>query len=369
MRELDDALDLLHRDARTSDAPLDAVRARVLAAAADEGAAASPSSPRSRRWYAPVAVAAAAALVAGVLAVDHRSRSEQPLAVPGAGSASPAPEVRLLSAPEYLNLAADAITATDLPLAPGQYRYIAAHQWNSISMVFGRPADQPTAAPAGYTWLRESRYEKWIPRDQSQDWMERRTPLEGLRWLGGTVPEAEAPEPEITETDTGERRGRCGDFFPEARPKKVCGDPADWDNPGFYDALPRDPQAIVAYLRDATAHRGSAPTAVFHWGVEILRTGLMPADLRAQWYRALALLEGVTAFEQGVNLDGRTGVAIGMESPLERRELIIDPATGDFIGERTAAGPESYDPWIEPGTVTGFSSITTTVVDGIGQTG
>ncbi|MFT7836320.1 hypothetical protein Q5530_09220 [Saccharothrix sp. BKS2] len=103
--------------------------------------------------------------------------------------------------------------------------------------------------------------------------------------------------------------------------------------------------------------------------MEILRTGLVPADLRAQWYRAPALLDGVTAFEQGVTLDGRTGVAIGVESPLERRELIIDPATGDFIGERTTAGPESYDPWIAPGTVTGFSSITTTVVDGIGRTG
>jgi len=92
----------------------------------------------------------------------------------------------------------------------------------------------------------------------------------------------------------------------------------------------------------------------------------MPADLRAQWYRALALLDGVTAFEQGVTLDGRTGVAIGTQSPLERRELIIDPATGD-IGERTTAGPEPYHPWIAPGTVTG--SITTTVVDGIGRTG
>ncbi|QFZ23560.1 CU044_5270 family protein [Saccharothrix syringae] len=363
MRELDDALDQLHRDARTSDAPLGAVRARVLAAAAAE--AAPPR--RNRRWYAPVAVAAAAAALAGVVAVNNRGPGEERVA--GATTSVDAPaRVRLLSAPEYLNRAADAITAADRPLGPGQYRYIATHQWNSSSMVNAPAAGQPDA-PSGWTWLRESRHEKWIPGDQALDWMERRTPLEGLKWLGGTVPESEAPKPEVTDTDTGERVGKCGDFFPNSQPKKVCGDPTDWDNPAFYEALPRDPQAIVDYLRTATAHRGSAPATVFHWGVEILRTGLMPADLRAQWYRALALLDGVTAFEQGVNLDGRTGVAIGIEGPNERRELIVDPATGDFIGERTVAGPQPYDAWVRPGTVTGFSSITTTVVDGIGQTG
>lgn len=364
MRELDDALDQLHREARTSDAPLDAVRARVLAAAAAETA----PPRRSRRWYAPVAVAAAAALVAGVVAMNNRPH-EQQVAVPGATTAATAPEVELLSAPEYLNLAADAITATDQPLAPGQYRYIATHQWNSVGMMLAPPADRPDAPKSGYTWLRESRHEKWIPHDTDLEWMERRTPLEGLEWLGGSVPRSEAAEPEVTDVDTGERRGRCGDFFPNSLPKKVCGDPADWDNPEFYAALPRDPQAIAQYLRDATAHRGSEPTTVFHWGAEILRTGLMPADLRAQWYRALALIDGVTAFEQGVTLDGRSGVAIGIDGPHERRELIIDPATGDFIGERTTAGAEPYDPWVAPGTVTGLSSITTRVVDGIGRTG
>ncbi|WP_415361807.1 RNA polymerase sigma factor [Saccharothrix sp. BKS2] len=78
--------------------------------------------------------------------------------------------------------------ATDRPPAPGQYRYTATHQWTSVGTVFAAPADQPTAPPTDYTWLRESRHEKWIPQDLSQDWTERRTPLEGLEWLGGTVP-------------------------------------------------------------------------------------------------------------------------------------------------------------------------------------
>ncbi|WP_367134651.1 CU044_5270 family protein [Saccharothrix sp. HUAS TT1] len=363
MRELDDALDRLHHDARTADAPLDAVRARVLAAAAAD----APRRHRRSWWLVPVAVAAAAALIAGVVAVDDRAE-EQPQAAVGTSDA-PAPDVELLSAREYLTRAADAITAVDQPLAPGQYRYIAAHEWNSRGVAVAPPADQPDAATTGYTYLVESRTETWIPQDVTQEWLNRRTPLEGAKWLGGTVPQSEAPLPEPDVTAEGERRGRCGDFFPNSQPKKVCGDPEDWDNPDFYAQLPRDPQALLQWLRDRTAHRGGTPGVVFHWALQLLHTGLVPADLRASLYRALALLDGVAVVDGAANLDGRVGVAVTIEDEHERRDLIVDPATGDFIGERTVTGPRPHEPYIEPGTVTGYSAITTKVVDGIGQTG
>ncbi|MGM1065166.1 CU044_5270 family protein [Saccharothrix sp. Mg75] len=368
MRELDDALADLNRDARASDAPLDAVRARVLAAAAAESAA--PERPAPRRWYLPVAVAAAAALVTGVVAVGTggpgtRQVAEQPATgVPE----SEVPPVRLLSAREYLTMAADAITAVDQPLAPGQYRYVAAHEWNQRGVAVGTPVGEPNPTPAGYDYLVESRTETWIPHDITQEWLNRRTPLEGAKFLGGSVPRSEAPLPEPDVTAKGERRGKCGDFFPNAQPRKVCGDPRDWDNPDFYTGLPRDPQALAQWLRDATAHRGGAPTAAFHWAVQLLHTGLVPADLRAALYRALATLDGVAVTDGNVNLDGRVGVAVAVESPNEHRELIVDPATGDFIGERTVAGPEPHSPWIAPGTVTGYSAITTKVVNALGAT-
>ncbi|GAA3460959.1 CU044_5270 family protein [Saccharothrix longispora] len=368
MRELDDALDELNRDARTSDAPLDAVRARVLAAAAAESAA--PKRPASRRWYLPVAVAAAAALVTGVVAVNNSGTTVEQVAEPltTGVTESEVPPVRLLSAREYLTMAADAITAVDQPLAPGQYRYIAAHEWNQRGVMTGSSVDDPNPTPAGYDYLVESRTETWIPQDVTQEWLNRRTPLEGAKFLGGSVPQSEAPLPEPDVTAKGERRGRCGDFFPNSQPRKVCGDPQDWDNPDFYTGLPRDPQALAQWLRDATAHRGGAPTTMFHWAVQLLRTGLVPADLRSALYRALATLDGVTVTDGNVVLDGRVGVAITIESPAEHRELIVDPATGDFIGERIVAGPEPHDPWIAPGTVTGHSAITTKVVNALGAT-
>ncbi|MEU4802237.1 CU044_5270 family protein [Actinosynnema sp. NPDC023587] len=370
MRELDDALDRLDHAARTSDAPLDDVRARVLAAAAAEQAPAR--SRRIARRLLPLAAAAAAVLVVGVVVTRPEDAPRQePVAREQVrpGTTSPPPKVSLLSAKEVLDDAADAIDPVDPVLSPGQYRYIAEHAWYSRGHLIGVGQDDPDQTIRGWTYLKETSREVWIPQDQSQDWLERRGWLPGVEWLGGSVPRSEAPEPRAMDTDTGERRGKCGNFFPNSQGAASCGDPTSWDNPEFYTGLPRDPEAIVAYLRSATAQRGSAPATMFHWGVEILRAGLMPADLRAGWYRALATLDGVRVYDEAATLDGRTGIAIGIEDERQRRDLIVDPATGDFIGERSVAGTRPDEGWIEPGTVTGFSSITTKVVDGIGLTG
>jgi hypothetical protein len=362
MRELDDALDRLHHDTRTADVPLDAVRARVLAAAANPGAA--PERARRVRWFAPVAVAAAAALIAGVVAVHNGAGRQQPQVAIGSPAAPTS--VEPLSAQEYLTQAADAITATDQPLEPGQYRYVAVHEWRSHHVMTTLP-HEPIV---GYAYLVESRDETWIPQDVTQEWMNRRTPLEGAKWLGGTMPQSEAPLPEPDEIEKGERRGRCGDFFSGTLPPLGCGDPDDWHNPEYYARLPRDPQALLQWLRDHTADiRGvGVANLPFAFAVRLLRTGLAPADLRASLYRALALIDGVTVTDGKANLNGRVGVAIALDDLYDRIELIVDPTTGDVIGERIVAGPQPYMPYITPGTTTAYTAVTTKVVDGIGET-
>lgn len=70
---------------------------------------------------------------------------------------------------------------------------------------------------------------------------------------------------------------------------------------------------------------------------DLLRLGLVAADLRAGLYEALALIPGVTAGEQ-TNFDGKVGIAIGRAEPLragQKAGMIIDPDTGLVIGERT----------------------------------
>jgi hypothetical protein len=373
---LDEALRLLHQDARASDSSLDEIRARVLAATATspEKSVAVIDITRSRtRRFLPFAAAAAAALVVGAVAVQNVGGSPEPSAVAATPSTVTAPDVSLLSAREVLTTAADAITATDVPLRPGQYRLISTHgkfsRGSSIALPAGSPAD---ARPQSWTYLQETQHDLWIPADENDEWLDRRRTIGEPQWLGGTVTEAEAEKlaaalPSGTvDTDNGERTGKCGDFFPDARPKKVCGDPTDMASSAFYAALPRDADGLYDFIVRSTAQRGSTPSGMFHYGVVVLSAGLMPADLRAEWYRAMARIEGVEIVESATTLDGRTGVALGHTSDRERRDLIIDPSNGDFIGERTAAG-ESADSGIAPGTVLSYTSVTTSVVDGIGE--
>ncbi len=69
---------------------------------------------------------------------------------------------------------------------------------------------------------------------------------------------------------------------------------------------------------------------------DLLRTGVVPGELRAALYKAAALIPGVTVTDQQATLDGRKGVAIGRIEDFShvRHDIIIDPNSGQPIGER-----------------------------------
>ncbi|WP_410638811.1 CU044_5270 family protein [Amycolatopsis sp. lyj-346] len=364
MNELDETLELLHRDARTAPADLSAARARLLAEL-DAGSVVPLRPGRLRRFALPVAAAVAGVVAVTVVVVQPRPAAPGPAAAPPVRTTSPAPtaaapDVRLMSAVQVLTRAADlTVGASDQPVGPGQFRYVAEHTWVQRGV--------QTGDATGYTYLWEQEVGRWIPADEHDVWQETRKILSTGKFLGGSVPQSQAPEPSVTNTDQGRWQGRCGDFFPKSKPAKKCGDPSDWDSPAFYAALPRDPAALYAKLQQLTKGRGSTPSVMFHFGIEILRAGQMPAQLRAQWYRALAKIPGITVLAAETNLDGRTGVALGLDDRHEIRQLIIDPVTGGFIGERTIAGAEPRQPWLKPGTELGASAITTAVADRLGE--
>ncbi|WP_328615894.1 CU044_5270 family protein [Amycolatopsis sp. NBC_00355] len=369
MNELDETLERLHHDARTAPADLTAARAKLMAEL-DAGATVLPLRPRRvPRFAVPVAAAVAGVVAVTAVVVVQTGSSEPPVAGPAPSGPAPesssgsapvsSPDIRLMSAVEVLTRAADiSVGAVDQPLAPEQFRYVVEHTW------VGRGVQ--TGNATGYSYLWEQQIQRWIPADEHDVWQEDRKILGTGKFLGGSVPQAQAPEPEITDTDQGQWQGRCGDFFPKSKPAKKCDDPTDWDSPAFYATLPHDPAQLYTKLQDLTKGRGSTPTAMFHFGTEILRSGMMPAPLRAEWYRALARIPGMKVLAAEANLDGRTGVALGLDDRHELRQLIIDPATGQFIGERTIAGTQPDDPWIKPGTETGASAITTAVADRLG---
>jgi len=282
----------------------------------------------------------------------------------GGGAPVAKRDVSLLSASEVLNQAADKITAKDLELKPGQFRYLEFKAQDSRDNSTLTPAGENTPR-TGSTYLVDITRQVWIPADPTQEWLEKRTPGTATL-IGSTQPAAEVPAFQPSDTDQGERRGVCGDFFPKSQDKKVCGDPNDSGQPKFYAALPHDPDALLAWLKNYTARRGSAPTTMFHFGIVMLDSGVMPASVRGDFLRALAKIDGVKVVEEATAADGRKGLALGLETENERRDLIVDPDTGDVIGERSVAGPKPSDPWIKPGTVISTVSVTTKVADAIG---
>ncbi|MFD9699740.1 CU044_5270 family protein [Lentzea sp. NPDC059081] len=367
MTDLDEALGLLHKEDRENARSLQDVRVKVL------DAASGTVVPLRRRRFVPVTVAAAALAVVATGAVVMKPNDAAPQAPPVAGSTGPAAptaeeravsRMSLVSAKDTLVGAASKIKTSDQPVPPGKYRLIVVTGEYARGVSFGSSVDDPQPLQGG-TWMLPQTTKTWIPSDVTGEWLNRRTVDGPPKWLGGNVSQQKAayqPSP----TDTGERKGVCGDFFPQSQPRKVCGDPGDWDSPAFYERLPRNPQALYDWLRSYTSPKGSTPQAMFHIATEILSSGLMPADLRAEWYRAIAQIDGVVLSEGKVTIDGRTGIGITLADKLQRTELIIDQERGDFIGQRTLVGPETDETWLPEGTVTTSVTITTTVVDSTG---
>lgn len=131
-----------------------------------------------------------------------------------------------------------------------------------------------------------------------------------------------------------------------------------------YDALPRDPVQLLNAIYELNGAAGqSRDGQALEWITSTLRRGTVPAEFRAALYKTAAEIPGVTITEEQATLNGKTGVAIGrLETATNtRRDLIIDPATGQFIGEREVILDESAG--VPAGTVTASSAVTTTVVD------
>lgn len=364
-RQLDEALASLHLEARMSTRSLDDARAKLMREASAQGAPAAKSPFRRRGLVVGVAAAAAAAVVGGVAALGGGGGAPAPpVAQPTTAQQPTKRDVSLLSASKVLNDAADKITAKDPELKSGQYRYVEVKGSYLRGFQMGTPQGV-VSAPAGYTYLADVTYQTWIPADVTQEWLEKRVPG-SAKLIGSSMPAAEVPAYQPQDTDKGERRGACGDFFPKSQPKKVCGDATDSGQPAFYANLPRDPDQLLAWLKNYTSQRGSSPSTMFHFGIQFLNSGIMPADLRSPLLRAMSKIDGVKVVEEATTPDGRKGLALGLDSDQERRDLIVDPDKGEIIGERTVAKAQADYPWIKPGTVTGSVSVTTKIADAIG---
>ncbi|CAN5230393.1 hypothetical protein BH09ACT6_BH09ACT6_12320 [soil metagenome] len=236
------------------------------------------------------------------------------------------------------------LDVSDPVLAPGQFLLV---QTNAVYS-----AGVGDDAGTYHSYLQSYHDELYIPADRDDDWVWARHPREVYQTFG---PESEKAT-ELGQSGEAEELLRApGGTFYGGSPTAISGD---------YDTLPRDPHQLlnVIYLRTFTAGPSRDGEALV-WIADVLRSGTVPADLRAALYKAAAGIPGVTVTEQQANLDSKTGIAIGRIETANntRQDIIVDPVNGQFIGERTISLGADGD--IPAGTATTWTAVTTSIVD------
>ncbi|MFE0026853.1 CU044_5270 family protein [Amycolatopsis sp. NPDC059021] len=374
--ELDEALHLLRAGELTDRQPLVAANKALLNAVRSiEGKETpvsettpltefrgKPVSSTGRRWWIGAAAAAVIAVCAttAIIGAGHGD-SSAPVAAPG---------VKFVSVQQALNTAADKIHVTgETPLPAGKFRYVATRTWLLWN---------DSRIPAAFSG--EQLTQTWQPSDFDGQWLLKTAPTGNRKWLIGTEKTLKAATEQIEKSHdadlnvywpSGEWRATSGKF--PAKAMAIVGRSADeWGAPTKrqLDELPRDPQQLYDLMAaDLSVVNKPKLGGVLDIATRLLKTGAVPADLEESLYRAVAKIPGLKVTEQVANLDGRTGVALGVD-PVDgtfRREIIVDPATGEFIGERrTQLKPDENDitvAGIKPGTVTFSSSVRTAVAD------
>ncbi|MFJ4208123.1 CU044_5270 family protein [Paenarthrobacter sp. NPDC089675] len=287
---------------------------------------------------------AAAALIAGGVVVADVVRPGAP------GATADAAEV-------LNNAAAVTIRTTDPVLAPGQYLKIETKELTA--------SGAQTSDGDQVNWQETTGGQVYIPANRDEEWVwhrEPRVPVESAsakaKALAAEMAATMQRMPEGQPPVVGIVRAKGGAFYGND-PVAIIGTPLKDAN-----ELPKDPRALLDVIYERTKGAGKNPgSEAFVTIADGLRTGVVPAGLRAALYKAAALIPGVTLSDRRATIDGRTGTAIGIPSPdgAERTEIIIDPESGLVIGEQSVL-LKDY-PGSPAGTVVGWTSVRTSVVD------
>ena len=304
----------------------------AVARAVDDGSRADVTPmPAPRRTRVRVGIAAAAAAAAAVLLVPVVSLT-------GGGAASPA-------AAAVLSRAAS-IAATDPIARPDQWYAITTTGFHLMAST-GVDKDSPSSSSS---WLVGSRRTEYVAVDGSRPTWVVETSGDTARLIAGA----------------GDRPQRTSDTWTSnLAPRDI---PSTWQvpSPAFLAALPRDVDALRARLYADTQGAGSsADGEVLVAVADVLRSGLVTADLRSSLYRVLETVPGVEVTSESVRVGNVTGVGIGRLEDVNglRQELVVDPATGQVVAEREIAVRDVDG--IPAGTVIGQTTVTRTIVDAV----
>jgi hypothetical protein len=285
-----------------------------------------------RAGWTTLGVFGAAALVAALVATNVVGLAGW------RGAAEPA-------AADTLNSAAlAAIKNSDPVVGPGQYLNIAT---TSVELDEGDSV----------AYLTEVTENLYVPADKNDDWVWVR-PLDKPYKTFGPASATQAAKDYASRlkdrpNGDGILRAKGGAFY--GSPPVISA--------SSLAALPRDPYRLLNDIYIKTLGAGSSPDGeAFVYIADTLRSGIVPADLRAALYRAAAMIPGVHVTDAQATLNGQSGVAIGhKEGGGIVQELVVDPTTGLLIGERSITSDPIDD--MPAGTVFESTSIVSSVVN------
>ncbi|PWC04565.1 CU044_5270 family protein [Mycetocola zhujimingii] len=285
----------------------------------------SPQPPRRPLIAGLIAVPLAAALVVGTVVFG------------------PSPDAAQAS--EALRDAADrTISVSDPFVGEGEYLKITTEQ---AFLAYEVTADGDYSAYRSTTVT-----EVFVPASPGDDWVQRVTAQPATEFYG-EASHAAAERDWANTVDNGVvqiSRDSDGDFV---HARELGGEVAA-------PVLPSDPEEALAFLYDMPYGNGTDEGAL-SYAAQLLRDGTMAAEQRSTLYQALALLPGIRITDGNAALDGRTGIAFSIDSDTTVPEIIVDPDTGQFIGQRSLT-PAAQGA-IPAGTVEDYTAVTTTVVD------
>jgi hypothetical protein len=223
-------------------------------------------------------------------------------------------------------------------------------------------AAEPTPRPHQWVYIKELRvkygarkpftHERWIrvdgrkfvnPIDPRRVARPREVRREGMDWPSAQVA----------------RRPRCPEKPMRIPPAVGL---AHWfSNPA---AVPTDPDGLLAAVYQLVENPACAPIVggdtvqdrAFMLIDGMLQT-LMPADVRAALYRALAKIPGVTVVQGATDAAGRRGVAFARAAAVEgpgssgwlRLEIILDSDTYRYLGARHVVTRDRFVPDVPSG--------------------
>src|SRR6201996_9130459 len=191
-----------------------------------------------------------------------------------------------------------AVTA-DEPVRPGQYLLVATDAWWMATVhLLGRPD--------WYRYLEELIIREWIPPNLADDWFMEREGTGGRIWIEGSEEQAARAEVEISGPwPTGRWRAPYGNFFAASAGGSPGPPEPSWQRPtpDLLAVLPRDPAPLLDRLQAGGPPGSSGEQRAFRHAADLLRSGLIAADLRLALYEALLTLPAIELVEPGLGPD------------------------------------------------------------------